>query len=66
MIASIMVIIMSIPLMRIWNIEGIAGAYLITYTIISIYIIIRTENYIEFALRIIRKDRKINLDKNVV
>jgi O-antigen/teichoic acid export membrane protein len=63
-IASIMVIITSIPLMKIWNIEGIAVAYLVTYTIISIYIIVRTENYTEFALKIIRKDRTI--DKNIV
>jgi O-antigen/teichoic acid export membrane protein len=66
MMASIMVIIMSIPLMRIWNIEGIAAAYLITYTIISTYIIIRTENCTEFILKIIKKDRTINLEKNVV
>lgn len=65
-IASIMVIILSIPLMKIWNIEGIAVAYLVTYAIISIYIVIRTENYTEFILKIIRKDRIINLDKNVV
>lgn len=70
MISSVTVIILSIPLMRIWNIEGIAVAYLITYSIITIFIIFKTKNPIEFALKIIKKDDIINTgregEKNAV
>ncbi len=59
---TVITIILSIPFMRIWNIEGIAIAYLIAYTLIAIIIVIRTKNPIEFTLRLI-KGEKIN--KNI-
>lgn len=68
-ISSIMVIILSIPLMRIWNIEGIAAAYLIVYSIVTMFIIFKTKDPIEFALKIIKKDEILNIgrgEKNAV
>lgn len=62
---TIITIILSIPLMKIWNIEGIAAAYLIANTIMAFIIIFRTENPVGFTLRLIRSGRRTDT-KNMV
>ncbi|VVB91063.1 Polysaccharide biosynthesis protein [uncultured archaeon] len=49
-ITSLSIIILSIPLMKIWNIEGIAIAYLITNTIMAVFIIFKTKNPMRLAI----------------
>lgn len=50
-------IILSLYLMRIWNIEGIAISYLVANTIIAITIIFNTKDSIDFILRLINKEK---------
>lgn len=57
-IVSAITIILSINLMKIWNIEGIAISYLIANTIIAIVIILRMKNPVEFTLNIINGNKK--------
>lgn len=49
-------ITLSIPLMKILNIEGIAISYLIANTIAATVIVLKTKNPVEFASRLIKKD----------
>lgn len=51
-------IILSLYLMRIWNIEGIAVSYLIANTIVAIAIIFNTKEPIEFILRLINREKR--------
>lgn len=51
----LMSIIFSIPLMKIWGIEGVAMAYFIANTIIAIVITFKVKNPIEFATRLYRQ-----------
>lgn len=51
-------IILSLYLMRIWNIEGIAISYLIANTIVAIVIILSTKEPIEFILRLIDREKR--------
>lgn len=55
-------IILSMYFMRIWNIEGIAMAYLAANTLAAIVIVLRTKNPIEFTSRLIKREK---MDKNV-
>lgn len=55
---SIVTIILSIPLMKIWNIEGAAMAYLIANIIMASIIIFRMKGPVEFSLRLIKGDKK--------
>lgn len=53
---AIMTIILSIYLMRIWDIEGIAISYLFANTLVASIIVLRVKNPIEFTLRLIKGD----------
>lgn len=57
-IICITTIALSIPLMKIWNIEGAAMAYLIANTIMASIIIFRMKDPIEFSVRLIKGDKK--------
>lgn len=57
LVLAILIIIFSIPLMKIWNIEGIAISYLIANTIIASIIVFKMKNPVEFTLRIIKGDK---------
>jgi len=56
---AVMTIILSIPLMRIWNIEGIAISYFIANTMVATIIIFRMKNPIESTLRLIKGDQNV-------
>lgn len=56
---AVTTITLSIPLMRILNIEGIAISYLIANTIAATVIILKTKNPVEFASRLIKKDEMV-------
>lgn len=49
-IVAVITFILFVPLMRMWNIEGVAMSYLVANTIVAIAIIIKMENPIEFIL----------------
>jgi O-antigen/teichoic acid export membrane protein len=51
---AIVTIALSIPLMKLWNIDGIAFSYLVTTTIASIIIILKTENPLGFILKLLK------------
>lgn len=53
---TIMTLILSIYLMRIWSIEGIAISYLFANTLVAVIIILRIKNPIEFTSRLIKGD----------
>lgn len=55
---TIMTLILSIYLMRIWNIEGIAISYLFANILIAAIIVLRVKDPIEFTLRVIKGDAK--------
>lgn len=57
---TIMTIILSIPLMKMLNIEGIAISYLVANIIAAIIIILKTENSVEFTIRLIKGERTIS------
>lgn len=59
---SVMTIIFSIPLMRIWNIEGVAISYLITNTITALVIVFKMKNPTEFILKLIKNNKNIRKD----
>lgn len=65
-IVATITFILSIPLMKMWSIEGAAISYLIANTIVAIAIIFKMENPIEFSLRLIKGDKEHKGDKNVV
>jgi O-antigen/teichoic acid export membrane protein len=50
-------IILSIPLMKLWNIEGIAISYLVANTIAATIVVLKTKNILEFTLRLIKGER---------
>jgi len=54
---TIMTIILSIPLMKMLNIEGIAISYLVANIVAAIIIILKTENSVEFTIRLIKGER---------
>lgn len=56
---TIITIVLSIPFMRIWNIEGIAMAYLIANVSIMTIILIQIKDPIEFTSRMIRGDKRM-------
>ncbi len=53
-VITIMTITLSIPFMRIWNIEGIAISYLVAYTLVAAIIILKTKNPMKFTLGLIK------------
>lgn len=52
-------ILLALPFMRIWNIEGIGLAYLIANGIMAVAIIIRLENPADFAIRLVKGTKVI-------
>lgn len=57
-IVTVMTIVLSIPLMRIWNIEGAAIAYLIANTIVATGIIFRIKDPKEFTYSLMKNAKK--------
>lgn len=55
-VVTIMTLILSIYLMRIWSIEGIAISYLFANTLVATIIILQVKNPIEFISRLIKGD----------
>lgn len=81
-IVAAITIILSVFLAGIWDIEGIAAAYLIANTLMAMVIVVKMENPIDFTIRSIKvykdvkikdkikkdttKDDKIKEDKDVI
>lgn len=67
-IVATITFILSIPLMKMWSIEGAAISYLVANTIVAIAIIFRMENPIEFSIRLIKGDKECDItgNKNVI
>lgn len=61
-IVAVITFVLSVPLMKMWNIEGAAISYLVANTVVAIAIIIKMENPIEFIL-VTLKGYKIKNDK---
>lgn len=56
-IVTITTLALSMPLMRIWNIEGIAISYLVANTLVAIVIMLKIKNPIGLALGLLRGDK---------
>ena len=55
-------IILSVPLMRIWNIEGAAVAYLVANTIVATFIMFKMKNTVDVTLKMLSNDKDVFVD----
>lgn len=63
MAVAIMTIVLSMYLMKIWSIEGIAISHLIANTVVALAIISKMRNPVEFTLKIINGNKRLDILK---